>query len=103
MPYASKAQARAMHAKAARGEISQKTVHEFDKATDFKHLPERKKHMSKHEDIHGHDGKMRGAAGSHESEDKRAVHKTHKRIWTGHHSELMDSDGSKGGGKGDGQ
>lgn len=41
MPYKSLAQARAMHAKAARGEISAATIKEFDSATDFKHLPER--------------------------------------------------------------
>lgn len=43
MPYASKAQQRLFHAKEARGEISHKTVAEYDKSTDFKHLPERKK------------------------------------------------------------
>lgn len=39
MPYKSKAQARAMHAKASRGEIPMKTVREFDRATDFSKLP----------------------------------------------------------------
>lgn len=43
MPYASKAQARAMHAKAARGEIAKSVVKEFDAATDFDKLPNRKK------------------------------------------------------------
>lgn len=47
MPYKSKAQQRAMHAKANRGEISQAVVHEFDEATKakkggFKSLPEKK-------------------------------------------------------------
>lgn len=41
MPFKSKAQARAMHAKAARGEISKKVVKEFDEATNFKRLPEK--------------------------------------------------------------
>ena len=41
MPFKSKAQQRAMHAKAARGEISKKVIEEFDRATDFKKLPER--------------------------------------------------------------
>lgn len=48
MPYKSKAQQRAMHAKAGRGEISKKVVKEFDKATKkqksgFKSLPEKVK------------------------------------------------------------
>lgn len=43
MPYKSKAQARAMHAKANRGELSQALVREFDKATNFKSLPDRAK------------------------------------------------------------
>lgn len=41
MPYKSKAQARAFHAKLQRGEISKATVQEFDKATNFAKLPER--------------------------------------------------------------
>lgn len=43
MPYKSKAQARAMHAKANRGEISKSVVKEFDQATNFKKLPNRVK------------------------------------------------------------
>jgi len=45
MPYASKAQQRAMHAKADRGEIPRKVVDEFDAATKgrFDKLPERAK------------------------------------------------------------
>lgn len=43
MPYASKAQQRKFHAMEARGEISKATVNEYDKATDFKNLPERAK------------------------------------------------------------
>lgn len=43
MPFKSKAQARFMHAAANRGEISRETVKEFDRKTDFSHLPERKK------------------------------------------------------------
>lgn len=47
MPYASKAQQRKFHAMAARGEISQAKVHEWDEATKhtsggFKALPDRK-------------------------------------------------------------
>ncbi len=42
MPYKSKLQARAMHAKAAKGEIKPSVVKEFDAATDFKSLPEKK-------------------------------------------------------------
>lgn len=48
MPYKSKAQARAMHAKAAAGEIPQSTVKEFDRATNFKKLPERVKRPAEH-------------------------------------------------------
>lgn len=47
MPYASKAQARLFHAKAARGEIPQKTVKEYDRATKFKGLPLYKKALKK--------------------------------------------------------
>lgn len=48
MPYKSKAQQRAMHAKASRGEIAESVVREFDSATaakkgGFKSLPERSK------------------------------------------------------------
>lgn len=47
VPYVSKLQQRAMHAKASRGEISKKVVKEFDEATKkkpggFKSLPEKK-------------------------------------------------------------
>lgn len=48
MPYASKAQQRLFHAKAARGEISKAKVKEFDQATDFSHLPERKGAPARH-------------------------------------------------------
>jgi len=41
MPFVSRAQARAMHAKAERGEIKKSVVKEFDQDTDFKQLPER--------------------------------------------------------------
>lgn len=45
MPFVSKSQQRAMHAKAGRGEISQAKIHEYDEATKrrpggFKGLPE---------------------------------------------------------------
>lgn len=43
MPYKSKAQARAMHAKSARGQIPMRTIKEFDAATNFKKLPQRVK------------------------------------------------------------
>lgn len=43
MPYKSKSQARAMHAKANRGQIAQSVVKEFDRATNFKKLPNRVK------------------------------------------------------------
>lgn len=48
MPYASTAQQRLFHAKAARGEISAATVHEWDEATKkkpggFKALPKKVK------------------------------------------------------------
>lgn len=48
MPYKSKAQQRAMHAKAERGEIPKKVVEEFDRATKkkkggFKSLPAKKR------------------------------------------------------------
>lgn len=41
MPYKSKAQQRKFHAMAERGEISKKTVEEFDKASKGKKLPEK--------------------------------------------------------------
>jgi len=41
MPYKSDAQRRYMHAAATRGDISQATVAEFDKASKGKKLPER--------------------------------------------------------------
>ena len=47
MPYKSKAQQRLFHAKLAQGEISAKTVKEYDNATDFSHLPERKSKKKK--------------------------------------------------------
>ena len=43
MPYKSDAQRRKFHAMANRGEISKKTVSEYDKATKGKKLPERVK------------------------------------------------------------
>ena len=43
MPYKSKAQERAMNAKAERGEISQRVVDEFNRASKGKKLPERAK------------------------------------------------------------
>jgi hypothetical protein len=52
MPYKSKSQARAMHAKATKGEIPKAVIKEFDKATKakkggFKKLPEKKKGKKK--------------------------------------------------------
>jgi hypothetical protein len=47
MPYKSKAQERAMHAKAERGEIPASTITEFDKASKGKKLPERAKPKKK--------------------------------------------------------
>lgn len=41
MPYASRAQQRAFHAKLKRGEIKASTVKEFDKASKGKKLPDR--------------------------------------------------------------
>lgn len=51
-PYVSRAQQRAMHAKAERGEISPAVVHEFDEATKrkrggFQSLPEKVKPAKK--------------------------------------------------------
>lgn len=40
MPYKSNSQRKLFHAKEARGEISKKTVDEFDKASKGKKLPE---------------------------------------------------------------
>lgn len=52
MPYESKAQQRAMHAKAERGEIDKDVVKEYDEATKkqkggFDALPEKKKDKDK--------------------------------------------------------
>jgi hypothetical protein len=52
-PYASKAQARKLHAMANDGEIAKSEVAGKDKATDFKHLPERKSMKKPHGDIPG--------------------------------------------------
>lgn len=41
MPYASEAQRRKFHAMADRGEVSKKTVAEYDRASKGKSLPER--------------------------------------------------------------
>jgi len=41
MPYASKAQQRLFHSK--NSPVSKEKVKEFDSATDFSHLPDRKK------------------------------------------------------------
>jgi hypothetical protein len=81
MTYKSAAQQRKFHAMAARGEISAKTVKEFDKSTDYEHLPEKAKAKApahnKPGDTTGDsfpfhnapsDG---GAAGSHEAESKK--------------------------------
>lgn len=43
MPYKSKAQMRKFHAMEARGEISKKTVKEYDKASKGRKMPERVK------------------------------------------------------------
>lgn len=53
MPFVSKAQQRAMEAKADRGEISEATIKEFENATDFSHLPERS-HSSKAKALREH-------------------------------------------------
>ena len=47
MPYKSDAQRRFFHAAAKRGEISKKTVSEFDKASKGKKLPEKIKKNKK--------------------------------------------------------
>jgi hypothetical protein len=39
MPFKSKAQAKAMHAKADEGKIKPSVINEFDKATNFNALP----------------------------------------------------------------
>lgn len=46
MPYKSDAQRRYFHAAEARGEISSKTVKEFDKASKGKELPEKVEHKA---------------------------------------------------------
>ncbi len=47
MPYKSEAQRRKMHAMKSRGEISPKTVREFDKASKGKKLPKKVKKRRK--------------------------------------------------------
>ena len=47
MPYKSEAQRKAFHAMEKRGEISKKTVDEFDKASKGKKLPEHVKKAKK--------------------------------------------------------
>ena len=46
MPYKSDAQRRYFHAAEERGDISHKTVHEFDEASKGKHLPEKVEHKA---------------------------------------------------------
>jgi len=46
MPFKSKAQQRAMEAKASQGEIPKKTINEFEQSTNFGILPERVGHTS---------------------------------------------------------
>ena len=48
MPFKSKAQRRKFFAMAGRGEISKKTLHEFQRATGKRKLPERVKKKKKH-------------------------------------------------------
>jgi len=60
MPYKSKAQARAMHAKAARGEIPKSVVEEYDRETDFRRLPERVRKSGREHPVHA---KMRKHSG----------------------------------------
>lgn len=47
MPYKSEAQRRKFHAMEARGEISSKTVKEFDEASKGKKLPKKAKRKGK--------------------------------------------------------
>ena len=47
MPYKPKAQQRKFHAILNAGEISPKTVKEFDQSTDYSHLPEKKSKKKK--------------------------------------------------------
>lgn len=47
MPFKSKAQRRKFYAMLKRGEISRKTVEEFERATKGKKLPERKRSKKK--------------------------------------------------------
>ena len=47
MPYKSDAQRKYFHAMLNKGEISKKTVDEFDKASKGKKLPEKKNNYSK--------------------------------------------------------
>jgi len=46
MPYKSNAQRKFMHAAASRGDISKKTVEEYDQASKGKKLPERARKKS---------------------------------------------------------
>ena len=68
MPHRSKSQQRAMHALAARGEISQDKVQEWDEATKrkkggFKALPEKvgkKRRLRKPKGFHGYRTVLKG-------------------------------------------
>jgi hypothetical protein len=51
MPYKSKAQQRAFHAKEKAGEISPAVVKEFDQASKGKKLPERVRRTEKKDDV----------------------------------------------------
>ena len=62
MPYKSDRQRRFFHAAEKRGEISSKTVKEFDRASKGKKLPERaKKKSTQTESKKGYPRKMRGS------------------------------------------
>lgn len=79
MPYKSEAQRRFFHAAEARGDISKKTVKEFDTASKGMDLPEKvKKHMS--------DGGFAQALKKHQMLQMR------KKMWLGGEVETSDPD-----------
>lgn len=75
MPFKSKAQQRYFHYLESKGKMPKKTVNEFDEATDFEHLPEKKTGYAYGGEVENYDEEMGEAseydsAGEPHTEDK---------------------------------
>lgn len=85
MPYKSASQRRFFHAAEARGDISSKTVNEFDKASKGKKLPEKVKKYAK-------GGEVMGFA---KSLIKHKILENRKKLWRGGEVETDESDSNE--------